>query len=71
MFIAIVGNVFSNYPWQTCSNICGVVVIIMANIVAKNWEFFLQIAQNVANSNFKYLRDPTKYSKYLRLVLMS
>ena len=50
---------------------CGVVVIIMANIVAKNWEFFLQIAQNVANSNFIYLRDPTKYSKYLRLVLMS
>ena len=27
----IQGTCSSNYPWQTCSNICGVVVIIMAS----------------------------------------
>ncbi|XP_065648316.1 uncharacterized protein LOC136077923 [Hydra vulgaris] len=62
-----------NYPMQTCGNICGVITIIICAISCLNYDYFVHIISNDKreNSNYIFLQEPTKYSKYLRLVLMS
>ncbi|XP_065651622.1 uncharacterized protein LOC136079588 [Hydra vulgaris] len=62
-----------NYPMQTCGNICGVITIIVCAISCLKYDYFNCMINNgqIENNNYIFLKDPTKYSKYLRLVLMS
>ena len=64
----------SQYPLQTCSNICGVVVLIMAVYACTARSFFSHIttsgqSQAVSPSNV-FISAPTRYAKYLRRVIM-
>jgi hypothetical protein len=62
------------YPLQTCSNICGVVVIIVAAISCRNYEFFQHISTTHGNNTTfppVFLQTPTKFGKYPRLVVAS
>ena len=62
-----------NYPLQKCGSICGVVVMVMAAISSQNIEYFKHLtavlqptSRNVPPS---FISTPTRYSKYLRLVV--
>ena len=61
------------YPLQTCGKVCGVVALVMAAIFCHKIEFLRQITANESGdeSPMLYLTQPTKYSKYLRSVLMA
>ena len=64
----------SQYPLQTCSDICGVVVLIMAVYACTARSFFSHIttsgqSQAVSPSNV-FISAPTRYAKYLRRVIM-
>lgn len=61
----------TNYPLQTCSDICGVVVMVCTAIAALDKKFFNLLMQPLESSMDLYLIDPTEYSTYLRYVLMS
>ena len=66
----------SLYPLQRCGNVCGVVVLVVSAIACLANPFFSELATKHKQlrkrpKHATYLRDPTKYSKYLRLVLMS
>ena len=60
----------SRYPLQTDRDICGVVVAIVGSITCMASAFaktlFTKKTQSIPNV---YLTTPTKYAKYLRLVL--
>ena len=60
------------YPFQTCSTVCGVVVVICAAIAAFDFPSFASLvtAENDQPSRLSYLRDPTKNSDFLRLVII-
>nr|XP_047122618.1 uncharacterized protein LOC105849511 [Hydra vulgaris]XP_047122625.1 uncharacterized protein LOC105849511 [Hydra vulgaris]XP_047122631.1 uncharacterized protein LOC105849511 [Hydra vulgaris]XP_047122636.1 uncharacterized protein LOC105849511 [Hydra vulgaris]XP_047122643.1 uncharacterized protein LOC105849511 [Hydra vulgaris]XP_047122652.1 uncharacterized protein LOC105849511 [Hydra vulgaris]XP_047122660.1 uncharacterized protein LOC105849511 [Hydra vulgaris]XP_047122664.1 uncharacterized p len=62
-----------NYPLQTCGNICGVIAIIVCGISCLRYDYFMYIisTDKPHNNNYIFLQEPTKYSKYLRYVLMS
>ena len=61
------------YPFQRCGKVCGVVVLVMAAIACHDLKFWLDITTNQRPNDTPlwYLSEPTKYSKYLRLVLMA
>lgn len=61
------------YPLQRCSNVCGVVVMIVAAIACLATDFFRELTKKMdrAPQSSTFLTNPTKYSKYIRLVLMS
>ena len=62
------------YPLQRCSNVCGVVALIISAIACLAPSFFDElIDRGVGQRRTRpsFLEDPTKYSKYLRYVLMS
>ena len=65
----------SFYPLQTCSSICGVVVMVAAAIACHNLEFFQHIstAHSHTTKSFPpiFLETPSRFSKYLRLVIAS
>ena len=63
----------SQYPLQTCGNICGPVVIMMTVIAAFSVNLFhiLTTVSNTTSIPFLYLKEPTKYGKYLRQVMMA
>nr|XP_047127553.1 uncharacterized protein LOC124808476 [Hydra vulgaris] len=62
-----------NYPMQTCGNICGVITIIICAISCLQYDYFNHILckAEIENNSYIFLKEPTKYSKFLRLVLMS
>lgn len=66
-------NCAQSYPLQTCSSICGVVVIVMAAIACLQPVTFKYLS--TLHSNFRkqlpefFLRNPTGFSKYLRRVV--
>ncbi|XP_072298532.1 uncharacterized protein [Eucyclogobius newberryi] len=60
----------TNYPLQTWSDLCGVVAIITAAIATFDQPFFNFLCGPKNKGQF-YLRNPTRCSKYLRLVLIS
>ena len=62
------GKCLKNYPFQRCSHICGVVATEMMAIAMIDSSKFHSIL-NMKNQYF--MSDPTKYSKYLRLVMMA
>lgn len=61
------------YPLQTCGNVCGVVVAIMAAVAMANPMFILDMCSpNCSNrAHNSFLKHPTKYSPYLRVTLIS
>jgi hypothetical protein len=65
----------SLYPLQRCASVCGVVVLVMAATACLAPGFFSELTERISagsrRTNPTFLKDPTKYSKYLRLVLMS
>ena len=64
----------SLYPLQRCSNVCGVVALVVAAIACLAPNHFNElINQGIGRrcTHMSFLKDPTKYSKYLRFVLMS
>lgn len=63
------------YPLQTCSSICGIVVMVAAAIACHNLEFFQHIstAHGHATKSFPpvFLQTPSRFGKYLRLAVAS
>ena len=61
------------YPLQRCGNVCGVVVMVVAAIACLAIDFFRRLTKKMDQTPQRstFLRNPTTYSKYLRLVLMS
>ncbi len=64
------------YPLQICSNICGIVVIVVAAIACYNvnYEFFQHISTTHGNTTTfppVFLQTQTRFGKYLRLVVAS
>ena len=62
------------YPLQTCSNICGVVVMVVSAIACHNFEFFQHISTRHSNANTFpsiFLQAPSRFAKYLRFVIAS
>lgn len=59
-----------NYPLQTCSDICGVIVLISAALVTSDKPLF-QYLLGPQEKEVTYLKLPTQHSYYLRRVLMS
>ena len=64
----------SLYPLQRCASVCGVVALVMAAIACLAPGFFEELTERKLSGPRRihptFLKDPTKYSKYLRLVLM-
>ena len=59
-----------NYPLQTCSDICGVIVLINTALAALNRSFFQYLIGPYEKEKI-YLHQPTRHCNYLRRVLMS
>lgn len=61
------------YPLQTCGKVCGVVALVIAAIFCHKIEFLRHITSHESGDvrPMFYLTQPTKYSKYLRSVLMA
>ena len=61
------------YPLQTCSNICGVIVMVVSAIACYDLDFFNHIlaphTQEIWNLPHVFLQKPSQFSKYLRLVV--
>ena len=60
------------YPLQTCSNICGVSIIISMCLAATADNSFLSLKGSSERvfSGFYYLQDISKYSDFCRFVVM-
>ena len=60
------------YPLQRCADICGLVTVVCASIASLNRKFFDYITSNKKGSGPPvFLRTPSRYYKYLRLVVAS
>ena len=62
------------YPLQTCTNICGIVVMVVAAIACHNYEFFQHISTSHSNATTFppiFLQTPSRFGKYLRFVVAS
>ncbi|GFR67337.1 zinc finger protein [Elysia marginata] len=58
----------TNYPLQTCSDVCGIITMVCTAIAALDKELF-ELLLNSQQANI-YLTDPTLYSTYLRHVVL-
>ena len=64
---------FKNVPLQTCGNICGVIVAVMAAISCIDpilWRFGFLDSKSTLPSQISWLKKPTSHSCYLRRVLI-
>ena len=59
-----------NYSLQTCSDICGVIVLINAALAALNKPFFQYLIGPYEKERI-FLQSPTEHSRYLRRVIMT
>ena len=66
-------NCAQQYPLQTCGSICGIVVMVIAAIACYNSKLFEDITTEYIQQgkNFPpiFFKDPSRFSKYLRLVV--
>ncbi|XP_059172535.1 uncharacterized protein LOC131953394 [Physella acuta] len=60
----------TNYPLQTCSDVCGVIAMICIAIAALDRDLFELLMKPIDKKLNLYLTDPTEYSSYLRHVLI-
>ena len=59
-----------NYSLQTCSDICGVIVLINAALAPLNKPFFQYLIGPYKKKRI-FLQSPTEHSRYLRRVIMA
>lgn len=65
------------YPFQTCSSVCGIVVMVMAAIACHNLQLFqLMSTSCISQGNTNqlphiYLQKPSRFNGYLRRVIAS
>ena len=62
------------FPFQTCGNVCGVIVAILAVVAQKVpniWQNVILSQTRSLPSGLKWLLDPTTFSDYLREVIIS
>ena len=59
-----------NYPLQTCSDICGVIVLITAAVAALDRTLFQYLIGPFERGEI-YLQRPSQHAYYLRRILMS
>ena len=65
---------FKNIPFQTCGNVCGVIVAILAVVAQKIpniWQDVIFSQTCTLPSGLNWLLEPTTYSDYLREVIIS
>lgn len=67
------GNISSDscnlfYPIQSCSNLCGIIVVCMAGILSKHWDLWLTCD---GQTHVPLLSNPTMNNRQLRLLVMS
>lgn len=61
-----------NFPLQACGNVCGVVAVVIAAVIALKPAYFEHCIKSTDPSqSFNFIREPSKYSNYLRLALAS
>ena len=61
-----------NFPLQTCNNICGIVVMVMASVACHHKELFQVLTTiNPPAKVFPpiFLSNPSRFGKYLRMVI--
>ena len=61
------------YPLQTCGTICSVICMFICAIACLNHNFFVfltSVQQDKTYPGIPYLQNPTKYSKFLREILV-
>ena len=58
----------AHYPWQSCSYMCGVIIICMTAVMSLNWDSW---ASWDCRSTPPIISDPSKNHKELRLIVMS
>ena len=56
------------YPLQTCSNICGIIVMCMVNVMTESWEDWYKWTNLTAP---EVLRNPSLHGTYLRINVLS
>ena len=56
------------YPLQTCSDMCGVIVMCMAAVMCERWENWTTWSSDSAP---KYLSTPSQYRNHLRISVIS
>ena len=56
------------YPKQSCSNICGAVIVCMVGVLCDQWDLWLTWDDQ---THVPLLSNPTMNSKQLRLIAMS
>ena len=57
------------YPLQSCSNVCGVIVVCMAVVICDNWELWLKCGNRMRE--IPMLSNPSTNSMQLRLIALS
>ena len=56
------------YPLQSCSNVCGVVVVCMGAVLSEHWSSWLTCGHQM---EVPLLSNPSVNSRQLRLIVMS
>lgn len=58
-----------NYPLQTCSDVCGVIVLIIAALAALDRPLF-QFLIGPSEKSQVYLQRPSQHAYFLRRIIM-
>ena len=64
-------NSCTNYPLQTCSDICGVIAMVIVAVATLDNKLFNLLLTPVKDRINVYLLFPTDYSSYLRRVIIT
>ena len=59
------------YPLQTCSDVCGVIVVCMCVVVCDHWDLWLACGSKMETLHVPLLSKPSMNSMQLRLIVMS
>eukprot|EP00794_Sanderia_malayensis_P013540 gene13540-14944_t len=71
---ACVSECFPNFPFQTCGNICGIIVIVLAGIAVRApdlWKNVFLSRSNMIPDELEWLLDPSTHSDRLRVAVIS
>ncbi|XP_012942582.1 uncharacterized protein LOC101858211 [Aplysia californica] len=60
----------TNYPLQTCSDVCGVIAMVCIAVAALDRKLFALLMNPLDERITLYLTNPTDYSSYLRRVII-
>ena len=59
------------YPLQTCSDVCGVIVVCMCAVLCDHWDLWLTCESEMETVHVPLLSKPWINSMQLRLIVMS